>query len=155
MYWKVPPLRPGTAPPPGPGTPPGTGPGTHPNYMHAGRYGQQAGGTHPTGMRSRSSVNFNAASDSILEIKEFLVYLSFLGGGTVFYICHTTYTHDRLYMLHSASAEVRLKPNISMDIIILTFPTTTVFNRFKSHNQTTQNIVPGFYSIMCIHGYTY
>ena len=30
--------------PPGPGTPPGA--------VHAGRYGQQAGGTHPTGMHS-------------------------------------------------------------------------------------------------------
>ena len=56
--------------PPGPGTPPrpGTPPprGTrytpqdqvhppdqvHPRAVHAGRYGQQAGGTHPTGMHS-------------------------------------------------------------------------------------------------------
>ena len=43
--------------PPGPGTPPGTrgrhppGPDT-PSAVHAGRYGQQAGGTHPTGMQS-------------------------------------------------------------------------------------------------------
>ena len=41
--------------PPGPGTPPR--PGTpwdqvHPRAVHAGRYGQQAGGTHPTGMHS-------------------------------------------------------------------------------------------------------
>ena len=40
--------------PPGPGTPsrPGTppGPGTSLGAVHAGRYGQQAGGTHPTGM---------------------------------------------------------------------------------------------------------
>ena len=35
--------RPGT--PPGPGTPP-------PVAVHAGRYGQQAGGTHPTAMHS-------------------------------------------------------------------------------------------------------
>ena len=64
--------------PPGPGTPPGTryplGPGTPsmtkytlrdqvhspwdqvhpPGAVHAGRYGQQAGGTHPTGMHSCS-----------------------------------------------------------------------------------------------------
>ena len=26
--------------------------GTHPGAVHAGRYGQQAGGTHPTGMHS-------------------------------------------------------------------------------------------------------
>ena len=32
------------------GTPPG--PGTPPGAVHAGRYGQQAGGTHPTGMHS-------------------------------------------------------------------------------------------------------
>ena len=58
--------------PPEPGTPPGTrytpqdqihpsGPGTPPHRtrytpppgaVHAGRYGQQAGGTHPTGMHS-------------------------------------------------------------------------------------------------------
>ena len=37
--------RPGT--PSGPGTPP-----TPPGAVHAGRYGQQAGGTHPTGMHS-------------------------------------------------------------------------------------------------------
>ena len=43
-------------PPPGPGTP--LGPGTPPNQVHppdaehAGRYGQWAGGTHPTGMQS-------------------------------------------------------------------------------------------------------
>ena len=35
---------PGTRHPPGPGTPP--------SAVHAGRYGQQAGGTHPTGMQS-------------------------------------------------------------------------------------------------------
>ena len=40
------PLGPGTYPP-GPGTPPGS-----PGAVHAGRYGQQAGGTHPTGMHS-------------------------------------------------------------------------------------------------------
>ena len=39
--------------PPGPGTTP-PGPGTHPCAMHAGRYGQQAGGMHPTGMHSCS-----------------------------------------------------------------------------------------------------
>ena len=53
------PLGPGTAPgqvhpqagiPPGPGTP--LGPGTPPIAVHAARYGQQAGGTHPTGMHS-------------------------------------------------------------------------------------------------------
>ena len=44
--------------PPGPGThPPKTrytppGPGTPPRAVHAGRYGQQGGGTHPTGMHS-------------------------------------------------------------------------------------------------------
>ena len=43
------PPGPGTLPldqkhPPGPGRPPGT--------VHAGRYGQQVGGTHPTGMQS-------------------------------------------------------------------------------------------------------
>ena len=32
-------------PPPGPGTPP-------PGAEHAGRYGQRAGGMHPTGMQS-------------------------------------------------------------------------------------------------------
>ena len=37
--------------PPGPGTPP-LGPGTPPGAEHAGRYGQRAGGTHPTGMQS-------------------------------------------------------------------------------------------------------
>ena len=47
--------RPGTPPrdqvhPPRPGTPPGLG--TTPQAVHAGRYGQQAGGTHPTGMHS-------------------------------------------------------------------------------------------------------
>ena len=52
--------------PPGPGTPHPPGPGTlhqtrytphlpgqvHPRALHAGRYGQQAGSTHPTGMHS-------------------------------------------------------------------------------------------------------
>ena len=48
--------------PPGPGTPPMTrytpwdqvhppGPGTPPGTEHCGRYGQRAGGTHPTGMQ--------------------------------------------------------------------------------------------------------
>ena len=43
--WDTP--RPGTplAPPPRPGIPP-------PHAVHAGRYGQQAGGMHPTGMQS-------------------------------------------------------------------------------------------------------
>ena len=43
---------PGTKHPPGPDTSP-LGPGTPPpqQCMHAGRYGQQAGGTHPTGMQ--------------------------------------------------------------------------------------------------------
>ena len=57
------PLGPGT-PPPRPGTPPRTrytpprtryplGPATPPpGAKHAGRYGQRAGGTHPTGMQS-------------------------------------------------------------------------------------------------------
>ena len=36
--------------PPGPGTPPGTR--YTPRAVHAGIYGQQAGGTHPTGMHS-------------------------------------------------------------------------------------------------------
>ena len=49
------PLRPGTPPrdhvhPLGPGPPPG--PGTPPGAVHAGRYGQQVGGMHPTGMHS-------------------------------------------------------------------------------------------------------
>ena len=48
----------GTPPQVGPGTPPsrpGTPPRTRyppPGAVHAGRYGQQAGGTHPTGMHS-------------------------------------------------------------------------------------------------------
>ena len=55
------PLGPGTPPrtryPPGPGTPlgPGTPPRTRyttPGAVHAGRYGQQVGGMHPTGMHS-------------------------------------------------------------------------------------------------------
>ena len=44
------------ADPPGPGTPwsrhPSPGPGAPPCTVHAGRYGQQAGGMHPTGMQS-------------------------------------------------------------------------------------------------------
>ena len=45
---------PGPGTPPAPGTPPGTryGPGTPPGAEHAGRYGQRAGGPHPTGMQS-------------------------------------------------------------------------------------------------------
>ena len=40
------------APPP-PGSEAGTPPGADtPSTVHAGRYGQQAGGTHPTGMQS-------------------------------------------------------------------------------------------------------
>ena len=42
-------------PPPGPGTPPWAG--TPPRAVHAGRYGQQAGGTHPTGMHSCLDLN--------------------------------------------------------------------------------------------------
>ena len=40
---------------PEPGTPPG--PGTPPSAEHAGRYGQCAGGTHPTGMQSCCFIN--------------------------------------------------------------------------------------------------
>ena len=55
-YWDTP-LRPGTPPGPGTHTPtPWTrhpsGPGTPPAAEHAGRYGQHAGGMHPTGMQS-------------------------------------------------------------------------------------------------------
>ena len=39
-------------PPPGPGTPPRPGTTPPPGAVHAGRYGQQACGTHPTGMHS-------------------------------------------------------------------------------------------------------
>ena len=56
----IPPLGPGT--PPGPDTPsdqapprtrhPSPGPGTCPCAVHAARYGQRAGGMHPTGMQS-------------------------------------------------------------------------------------------------------
>ena len=46
--------------PPGPDTPSRAdtppGPGTPPGAVHAGRYGQQAGGTHPTGMQSSSDL---------------------------------------------------------------------------------------------------
>ena len=48
---QVHPQGPGT-PPPGSGTPPRTR--YTPLAVHAGRYGQQAGGTHPTGMHSCS-----------------------------------------------------------------------------------------------------
>ena len=51
--------------PPGPGTPlgPGTPSGTRytPPAEHAGRYGQRAGGTHPTGMQSCSVMNWKTA----------------------------------------------------------------------------------------------
>ena len=40
--WSSYPLGPGTR----------SGPGTHPCAVHDGRYGQQAGGTHPAGMQS-------------------------------------------------------------------------------------------------------
>ena len=39
----------------GPGTPPGTR--YTPRAVHAGRYGQQAGGTHPTAMHSCSRMH--------------------------------------------------------------------------------------------------
>ena len=42
---QAPPTPPGTRHPPGPGTLP-------PGAEHAGRYGQRAGGSHPTGMQS-------------------------------------------------------------------------------------------------------
>ena len=66
MHAGIPPPRPGTPPrtrhppPPGPGTHPlgaGTHPpgaGTPPGTEHARRYGQRAGGMHPTGMQSCS-----------------------------------------------------------------------------------------------------
>ena len=44
------PLPPGAPPPLGPDTPPGAD--TRPCTVRAGRYGQQAGGTHPTGMHT-------------------------------------------------------------------------------------------------------
>ena len=72
--WAGTPPEPGTPPrtrytPPGPGTPSGTRytpwdqvhpPGTRytPQAVHAGRYGQQVGGTHPTGMHSCLAVLF-------------------------------------------------------------------------------------------------
>ena len=49
-------------PPPGPGIPPGT--------EHAGRYGQRAGGTHPTGMQSCFS--FSRLLPSLDVPKEFI-----------------------------------------------------------------------------------
>ena len=58
--------------PPGPGTSPGRY--THPpGAVHAGRYGQQAGGTHPTGMHSCCNINLAAnrkASLQLFKIKE-------------------------------------------------------------------------------------
>ena len=72
VHGQVPPHRPGS--PPGPGTPPrpGTPPWTRytprlfthpPRAVHAGRYGQQAGGTHPTGMHSCLVINFLLNND--------------------------------------------------------------------------------------------
>ena len=60
-------VRPGTGTPPLSRYPPGTRYtprtrytplGRYPRAVHAGRYGQQAGGTHPTGMHSCSSTIF-------------------------------------------------------------------------------------------------
>ena len=48
-------IPPGTRHPPGPGTPQQQ---TPPSTGHAGRYGQRAGGTHPTGMQSCSILIF-------------------------------------------------------------------------------------------------
>ena len=49
----TPPLGPGTAPPPQDQLHPPPRDQVHPSRaVHAGRYGQQAGGTHPTGMHS-------------------------------------------------------------------------------------------------------
>ena len=45
MHAGIPEPPPPEQTPPGPGTPP-------PGAEHAGRYGQRAGGTHPTGMQS-------------------------------------------------------------------------------------------------------
>ena len=66
--------------PPGPGSTPGTrytppdqvhppGPGTPPRALHAGRYGQQVGGTHPTWMHS--CVNF-LVQQECLSVKDSL-----------------------------------------------------------------------------------
>ena len=64
LGYRDPPGTRGRHPPSGPGTPrpleqtspPGTGTFPRcrhpPSAVHAGRYGQQAGGTHPTGMQS-------------------------------------------------------------------------------------------------------
>ena len=52
--------------PPGLGTPPG--PDTPPRAVHAGRYGQQAGGTHPTGMHSCCLRNNQYFSNCILHV---------------------------------------------------------------------------------------
>ena len=52
--------------PPRPGTPPG--PDTPPRAVHAGRYGQQAGGTHPTGMHSCCLRNNQYFSNCILHV---------------------------------------------------------------------------------------
>ena len=74
-------------PPPGPeaGTP--LGPGTPPDQalpstVHAGRYGQQAGGTHPTGMQSCWRINSFTAWVSYTESK--------LGSDRAISILHTT-----------------------------------------------------------------
>ena len=59
----------------GPGTPPEPGalPGTRctPRAVHGGRYGQQAGGTHPTGMHSCVIyVGINEFEKSIVTFKQ-------------------------------------------------------------------------------------
>ena len=52
VHARIPPLPPEQEPPGSRHPPPG--PGTVPGAEHAGRYGQRAGGTHPTGMQSCS-----------------------------------------------------------------------------------------------------
>ena len=49
----------------------GTGGARHPPCaVHAGRYGQQAGGTHPTGMHTCSNIILKTAGRKTLHLKD-------------------------------------------------------------------------------------
>ena len=95
---------PGRYPLPRAGTPPWVS--TPPRAVHAGRYGQQAGGTHPTGMHSCNVVisyiniyldtNFSTSSGNVRDLL-------------------SRYNHDS----HERSVQRRIRVNLNIEYVFM------------------------------------